>query len=101
MKTSHFKTGRRDANEKEIIELLNRRNVRYTQLKPGDGADLLVWIAPMELWEVKDPAQPPSKRKLTDDEMDAGDYCENTDIPYIVIMTVEDANQRLDLFFDN
>ena len=100
MKTAHFKTGRRDANEKFIQELLNRRNVKWTQFKPGDGADLLIWIAPMELWEVKDPSQPPSKRELTDDENEARDYCKSTGIPYIVIETVEDANLRLNLFFD-
>lgn len=100
MKSSHFQTGKRDGNEKEIIALLNRRNVKYTQFKPGDGADLLIWIAPMELWEVKDPSQPLSKRMLTEAEMEARVYCENTGIPYIVITTVEEAVERLNMFFE-
>ena len=99
MKSSHFQTGKRDANEKYIIALLNARNIKYTQLKPGDGSDLLIWISPMEHWEIKDPTQPPSKRTLTDDEKEAQAYCENTGIPYFVIMTVEEAAERLNLFF--
>ena len=99
MKSAHFKTGKRDANEKFIIALLNARNIKYVQFKPGDGADLLVLISPMELWEVKDPAQPPSKRELTDVEKEQMAYCKNTKIPYILIMTVEDAAERLNNYF--
>jgi hypothetical protein len=99
-KKSNFRTGQRDVNEKEIIELLNRRNVKWTQFKPGDGADLLIWIAPMEVWEIKNPLQQPSKQELTEVEKEAKAYCENTGIPFIIIMTVEEANQRLNLFFE-
>jgi len=99
MKVSHFKTGNRDDNEKEIILLLNRRNVKYTQFKPGDGADLLIWISPMEVWEVKNPKQPPSKRQLTNEEKEAMAYCQEIGIPFIVIETLEEANDRLNLYF--
>lgn len=95
-----YNKGRRDKNEAEIREYLAARSIRNTQLMPGDGADLIVAIHPMEYWEVKDPAQPPSKRKLTDDEKELLMYCTDNHIPYVVIETVEDAEKRLDAYFD-
>ena len=94
-----YETGNRDANEPEILAFLKARNIRYTQLKPGDGADLIVAIQPMEYWEIKNPAQPPSKRKLTHCEYELLDYCTNMRIPYVVIETVEDAAHRIDQYF--
>lgn len=95
-----YNKGKRDKNEAEIREYLKYRNIRNTQLMPGDGADLIVQIHPMEIWEVKDPAQPPSKRKLTDDEKNLMAYCTATHIPYVVIETIEDAAERIDKFFE-
>ena len=94
-----YETGNRDANEPEILAFLKARNIRYTQLKPGDGADLIIAIQPMEYWEIKNPAQPPSKRKLTHCEYELLDYCTNMRIPYVVIETVEDAAHRIDQYF--
>ncbi len=98
-KRSLYNTGRRDANEDGIMELLKARNIRVTSFRPGDGADKLIWIDPMEVWEIKNPDQPPSKRKLTDDELEAQEYCARVGIPYIVIETIEDANERLNNYF--
>lgn len=95
-----YNKGGRDDNEKEIREYLDVRNIRYIQLRPGDGADLIIGINPMEYWEIKNPAQPPSKRKLTDDERELLDYCTAMHIPYVVIETVEDAAHRMDKFFE-
>ena len=100
MSKPNHNTGKRDANEQSILNLLNARNVRWTQLRPGDGADLLIWIHPMEVWEIKNPAQPPSKRRLTDDEKDAMAYCLATRIPYVVIEDIETAAHRLNTYFD-
>lgn len=99
MKHSLYNKGKRDANEPEIIALLNARNVRYLMLRPGDGADLLVCVHPAEFWEVKSPAQPESKRRLTDDERELLAYCAATHIPYVVIETVDDAARRLNQYF--
>ena len=99
MTKSLYKKGKRDANEPEILAYLKARNVRYTQLSPGDGADLIVSIHPMEYWEIKNPAHPPSKRKLTHDEYELLDYCTNMRIPYVVIETVDDAAHRIDQYF--
>ena len=98
-KRSLFKSGHRDANEGEILALLNARNVRFVMLRPGDGADLLVMICPLELWEIKNPDQPESKRRLTQEERITMEYCLETGIPYEVIETVEDALYRLNLYF--
>ena len=98
-KTSLYQKGKRDANEPEILAYLRTRNVRYTQLAPGDGADLIVSIQPMEYWEIKDPAQPPSKRKLTHCEYELLDYFTEMRIPYVVVETVEDAAHRIDQYF--
>ncbi len=95
-----YNKGKRDKNEAEIREYLKVRNIRNIQLMPGDGADLIIHIHPMEIWEVKDPDQPPSKRKLTDDERELLAYCTAAHIPYVVIETVEDAAHRIDNFFE-
>lgn len=99
MKRSLFKKGHRDANEQAIIDLLNARNVRYIMLAPGDGADLVVQIHPMEFWEIKNPDQPMSKQAMTGAEYNQLDYCAATHIPYVVIKTVDDAADRLNKYF--
>jgi hypothetical protein len=96
MKHSLFNAGKRDRNEAHILELLNSRHVGYIQLRPGHGADLIVEINPMEYWEIKCPDQ---KWELTLDEITKQEYCEATGIPYIVIQFVDEANERLNLYF--
>lgn len=93
--TRRFNKGSRDRNEPSITELLRLRQVKYTYLHEGDGADLLIWVTPMEVWEVKDPAQPKSKRELTPVERDAQEYCATVGIPFVVMESVEQANDRL------
>lgn len=97
---SYYKTGKRDANEKEINKILLARGVRWTDLKPGDGADKIIWIQPMEIWEIKNPDVRPSDRKLTDAEKIALEYCTRMKIAFCVIETQEDAVNRLNLYFD-
>jgi hypothetical protein len=96
---TRFSKGSRDTNEPAITEVLRRRHVPYAQLHEGDGADLLIMIAPMELWEVKNGSRSPSKRRLTEAERKAQEYCEDVGIPYVVIETPEDASERLDRYF--
>jgi len=98
-KHSMYNSGNRDANEKEIIDILKARNVRCTQMRPGDGFDLLIWIAPPEYWEIKNPDQPASKRELTDSELDAAIYAREAGIEYRVIETPEQALERLNNYF--
>ena len=98
-KHSMYNKQHRDLNEAGILQILRAMNIRYTQLRPGDGADLLVWISPPELWEIKNPDQPPSKRKLTEDEQEADAYCHEAGITYRVISTEEEATQRINKYF--
>lgn len=93
--SSYHKTGKRDANEPQITAVLVAANVRYTYLKPGDGADLIVWTSPMLLVEVKNPAQPPSARKLTEAEERAQEYAKDRGIPYHVVCEPEEMARIL------
>ena len=57
---------KRDANEKEIISSLRKLGCSVT---PIDVVDIIVsWKGFNFLFEVKDPAKPPSARKLTERE---------------------------------
>lgn len=93
-------TGKRDGNEDKINEVLKACHIEYTDLKPGDGADKIIHVFPMEFWELKDPSQPPSKRRLTPAEKRKKEYCTRNRIPYVVIETVDDAVERLNLHFE-
>ena len=77
---------------KKITAILDRYHIPYRQGKPGDGYDLVI-LAPggVQLWEVKNPEQPPSKRKLTGMEIATRDWCKIAGIPYEVLETAEEA----------
>jgi hypothetical protein len=92
---NRYNKGNRDSNESEIREVLYRRGVQYIQMREGAGADLLVLTNPMQLWEVKNPQQPPSKRALTPVEEIMQAYCVQRGIPYRVIETPEQAAAAL------
>jgi len=87
--------GHRDANESQIIDVLDNYHIDYIKLHEGAGADLLVLLNPMELWEVKNNEQPPSKRVLTPLETYRQAYCGMKHIPYRVIETAEQAAEVL------
>ena len=95
-----YSTGNRDDNEPAILERLKLRNIHYVQLQPGAGADLVVSISPMEYWEIKNPSQPTSKKKLTKAEKELLQYCKDNRIPFVVIETPEDADVRLDKWIE-
>lgn len=62
---------RADANQPAIVALLRKAGARVQHLHAvGHGVpDLVVGYAGRLAWvEIKDPAQPPSKRRLTPDE---------------------------------
>lgn len=68
----HSKYGRVDGNQKQVVQ--NLRKCGYSVLilsNVGKGCpDLLVGLNSLNvLVELKDPAQPPSKRALTSDEV--------------------------------
>lgn len=88
-KTYH-KRGNRDRNEKLITEYLRRANVRHQLLPPGFGADILIFICPMHLIEVKNPDVPKSERGLTETELEVKLFCDEMHIPYHVVETPEE-----------
>lgn len=81
--------GNRDKNEPLITEYLRRANVKYFLLPEGAGADILLYLCPMMLVEVKNPDVPPSDRELTDAEKDTANHCHDVGIPYWVVTTPE------------
>jgi hypothetical protein len=78
--------GNRDTNEAFITAILKLYHVPYLQLSEGQGADLLVLLAPMFFVEVKNPDVPPSKRKLTDTERAQKEICDAQGIGYYVVL---------------
>jgi hypothetical protein len=81
--------GRRDLNEPLITEVLDRAGLRFKLLPPGFGADILI-LDSMAFVEVKNPEQPPSKRRLTDDEKELQEFCDNNSIDFDVVETPEE-----------
>jgi hypothetical protein len=81
---------RRDANEKDIVDELNKRG--YNTWPLDQPADQLVWPkrgGQFGVMEIKDPAQPPSKRKLTLVQQDFFD--ESSGCPRAKVETIEEA----------
>jgi len=87
--SKYFQAGKRDLNEPLIAAVLSRAGLRFKLLPPGFGADILIldW---MSFVEVKNPMQPPSKRKLTDDEKDLMKFCAELNIDFWVVETPEE-----------
>lgn len=85
-----FARGNRDKNEPQITEVLRRMNVMYVLLPEGAGADLLLYLSPLALVEVKNPNVPKADRKLTDKELEVQAYCKEMNIPYHVVETPQE-----------
>jgi hypothetical protein len=64
------RAARRDGNEREVIEALERCGWLVQPLSAPGVPDLLVCspLGELQLIEVKDSAQPPSKRRLTPEQ---------------------------------
>ena len=80
---------KRDANEPLLVKDLRRLGVHWKYGPPLDG-----WAGKGAAWvptEIKDPAKPPSKRKLTDAEADFIRDCQAYGNPYCVALTAEDV----------
>lgn len=84
--TNRHAIGKRDRNEPLITEILQRYGVPYLELSEGQGADLLVMLDPMFFVEVKNPDQPPSKRKLTETEKAHKEICDGQGIGYYIVL---------------
>lgn len=89
-KRTIHKRGSRDRNEKFITEYLRRANVKYELLPEGFGADILLFMSPMMLVEVKNPEVPEYDRGLTPKEKEVMEFCKEMRIPYHVVETPEE-----------
>jgi hypothetical protein len=85
---SVFLSGKRDRNEKEITNILDRYGIPYVFMPPTAGFDILVLTSPVQLWEVKNSDL---KWTLTKAEHDRKSYCKANGINYQVIQSMEDA----------
>lgn len=83
------RAAKRDANEPLLVQDLRKVGILWAYAGPLDG-----WAGRCGRWipvEVKDPAQPPSKRKLTPAEEDFIRDCQAYGLPYCVALTAEDV----------
>lgn len=98
-KRGMYATGKRDANEKNLFPVLKARNIKFTQLIPGQGADLILWVNPMIVVEVKNPELSVSEQELTEKEIETRDYCEIAGIPWFLVKTEEDLLKIINDYF--
>lgn len=96
-----FARGNRDKNEPLITEVLRRMNVMYVLLPEGAGADLLLYLSPLTLVEVKNPNVPKSDRRLTEKELEVQAYCREWNIPYHVVETPEQMAEIVNKWIEN
>jgi len=89
---SVFGVGGRDSNEPHITAVLDRYHVPYVLMPPQAGFDLLVFVSPLECWEVKNPEY---KWSLTKAEKERLDYCKRIGIKYRVIEMMDQAVDAL------
>lgn len=85
-----FNVGKRDGNEPLITAVLDAARIHYKLLPTGFGADILVFEPDLFFIEVKNPAVPPSKRKLTDDELSLQALCDETSGEYYIVQQPEE-----------
>jgi hypothetical protein len=83
---------KRDANERAILDDLKRLGVWYFQMPREAGFDLLLGFrGTLYTVEIKDPAQPVSKRQLTDNERRAERALTDVQIDYWKCETLADV----------
>ena len=83
---------KRDANERAILDALRDLGVWYRQMDRNAGFDLLLaFRGRLFVVEIKDPSQPPSKRKLTPNEVHTGAELCRVDVDYWKCETLADV----------
>jgi hypothetical protein len=87
---------KRDANERAILADLHRLGVWYCQMERNAGFDLLLaFRGQLFVVEIKDPAQPPSKRQLTDNERQVERKLADVQVDYWKCETLADVLRAL------
>ena len=83
---------KRDANEAAIVRDLRMLGVWCLPMDRNAGFDLLLGFrGRLYAVEIKDPAQPPSKRKLTVNEQLTAAAMSLVDVPHNVCETLDDV----------
>jgi len=83
-----------DTNQPAIVKAVRAVGAKWKPLTgdPNIGADgLILFRGTVYVCEIKDPAKPPSARKLTQNELDFQADCASAKIPYVVLLTPEQA----------
>jgi len=93
-----YNTGKRDANDAAIVEVIDHFHIKHIAGRPGDGYDYLLVINPVMFIEIKNPKAKPSDRRLTEIEQELKDYCHEQCIAYLVI---EYPEQMADVLADH
>jgi hypothetical protein len=84
-----YRQHRKDANQKSIEDELRARGMSVVDIHNGPIADLLVGFQGINyLFEIKDPAKSPSRRRLSDKQQEDHESWRGQ---LNVIETVEDA----------
>ncbi len=83
-----------DSNQPEIVQALRSVGAEWipTSGDPNIGFDGIVLFRGHALiCEIKDGAKPPSARKLTENEAKRKLQCELHNVPYLILLSVEQA----------
>jgi len=88
---------KRDGNERAILADLHRLGVWYCQMEREAGFDLLLGFrGRLYVVEIKDPAQPPNKRRLTPNEKQRIVELALVDVPYYRCETLAEVLAALE-----
>lgn len=87
------RTQRSDGNQPAIVKRYRAHGVSVDVVSKWCHYDLVVAVmGVVELVEVKDPVQPPSGRRLTDNERD---FHEKWPAPIPIILTIDDVDAHV------
>lgn len=90
---NYYATGRRDGNEKVIIDYLRDNEIPYIIFMPGQGADIMIFLdgGHVAFLEVKNPDAPNRRKQLTITEVQFMNLCQNYGVVHKVVFSVEDV----------
>lgn len=87
-----------DANQAEIVKAL--RQIGAEWIHTSEAADcgfdgIVLWRGRSLIAECKDGNKPPSQRKLTDNEQKTKQKCEARGVPYLILLSPQNAIETL------
>jgi hypothetical protein len=87
------RAARVDENQKEIVEALRKLGavVIHTHTLKNAFDVLVAYAGKLHIMEIKNPKQPPSKRKLTEGEAKLSEQLQQVRVKYNVVHSVDEA----------